>query len=1053
MQDDKKILMIGPGPVMIGQAGEFDYAMSQACIALKQEGFQTIIVNSNPVTLSSDVEVADKVYIEPLTLENLKKIIVREKPDAFLPIFGGQNALNMAYFLAESGILTQYQIQLLGVSNTVIEKTENRMKFRELMTEMGFKLPDGAIATTVSEGMAIGQRIGLPVVVRASFAMEGAGVMMAYNQEELEEFLETALSLSPIHQVSVEKSCDGFHEFEFELLRDGDGQSIIVTSLENIDPVGVHTGNSAVVIPAQGLTSEDYQNLSEFCREIAGKLGVTGNMNFQFAVNLSDKTIFPIEINPRFTKSTLLAAKATGHPIPVIAAKLAVGFRLAALGLTEGREADVNYTAVKLPCFSFDKFSGADPILGTTIKADGEVLAFGCNFKEAFQKALRSLPGGRNGLGADGKDVDESKLSVWEIKGKLTTPNPERWFYLRYALRRGMSVSELINLSKLSPWFIREIQELGLLEKNLTTYALYNLTPEVLLQAKKCGFSDVQIAHLLRTTDDEVRATRLKKEIRSYFFPIPGTPDGAESYYFSTYAGGPQTDGEQGLKILLVGTGATRITQGTAYDYSLIHAAKAIREKGYTCIMIDCNPASIVTDPMNSGTLYFEPLVKENLLNILDQEKCETAILQFSGKMASPLAAPLRKSGVRILGTDTHNQSTDREYLKKNLESSDLCFPESGIATDIKEMNDLAGKISYPVIARSSSSKSLEVCFNAEDLRIYGERLKDLNQNNPVRIEKYIDDAIGLVVQCIYDGNDFVICGVTEQIEEAGIHPSDSACAIPPYSIGEAVISKIKSLTGLILKTLQVKGCLSIQYAVKHERIYLLTVKTQADSLLPFISKATGVDWSAAAVKVLLGESIKEQALSERVLHHTAIREAVFSFDKFPGADTLLGPSMRSSGEVMGMDADFGMAFIKSQLAAGERTPETGAIYVSIRDEDKRAFLPIARQLIDLGFTIMAGDETADLLNRNNLPCQPVNRVGQGRPNIMDRIKNGEVHWIISINSGRKTTPAEAQIRSSAVRRGIPITTTLSGTQVAVLGLQQVSKNQVSVKTLSEYYN
>ncbi len=1057
--DIKKILIMGPGPVTIGQSGEFDDAMSQASIALKREGFQTIIVNSNPVTLSSDIESADKVYIEPMTLDNLKKIIIREKPEAILPVFGGQNAVNMALFLARSGILTQYQIQLLGVSETVIEKTEDRLKFRDWVTELGLKLPAGDIATTLGEGMAIGQKIGFPVALRASLAVEGSGVMIAYNQEELEEFLEMTLSLSPIHQVLVEKTLDGFREFEFELLRDGDGQTMIVTSLENIDPVGVHTGNSAVVIPAQGLSSDDYQNLTEICQKIVQGLGVIGNVNIQIAVNLNDKTIFPIEINPRFTKSTALAAKATGYQIPAIAARLAAGFSLADLGLagmvSSGRRTatTAGYTAVKLPCFSFDKFSAADSILGTTLKAVGEVMAFGCDFKEAFQKALRSLPEERYGLGADGKDVDESKLTIWELKDKLSNANPERWFYTRYALRRGMSSGELIDISKLSPWFIHEIQELGTLEKKLTTYALYNLTAEVLLQAKKWGFSDVQLAYLLRATDDEVRETRRKKEISCHYFPVDliGIQEKVTPCYFSTYDHGRPVEVQQGSKILLLGTGANRITQGTEDDYSLIHAAKAVREKGYASIMINCSPTSITTDPLNIGVIYFEPLVKEDILNVMDQEKCAAAILQFSGKLASELSAPLRKAGLQILGPSGDNPDGIREILKKNLPDLGLCLPESGAATDIKEGMELAGKMGYPVIARSAN-KPVEVCFDGEDLRSSMECLKG-PQNNPVWIEKYMDDGIGLLVHCVFDGNDFVICGIAEQIEEAGIHPSDCACAIPPYSINEAMISQIKSLTGSILKALQVKGYLRIQYAVKHERIYLLNVKSQADSLLPFISKATGVDWSGAAVKILLGDSIKAQGLSERVLHHTAIREAVFSFDKFPGVDTLLGPSMRSSGEVMGIDPDFGMAFIKSQLAAGERIPEAGAIYVSIRDEDKRAFSGIAKQFIDLGFTIMAGEETADFLNRNNLPCRPVNRVGQGRPNIMDKIKNGEVHWIISINSGRKTSPAEAQIRSSAVGRGISITTTLSGARALVLGLQQYSKSQLSVKSLPEYFN
>jgi carbamoyl-phosphate synthase large subunit len=1059
--DIKKILLIGSGPVIIGQAGELDYAILQVCSALKKEDYEIVIINSNPITVSTDSSVADAIYIEPLTTDNIEKIIVSEKPDALLPVFGGQIALNIAYFLERAGILDRYQIKLLGIESATIENTEDRLKFREVVAEIGLKLPNGAIATSISEGIEIGQRIGFPVVIRASFALEGAGVMVAYNKEELEEFIEIGLNISPIGQVLIEESLYGWREIEFEVIRDINDKCMIISSLENIDPMGVHTGNSAVVLPAQGLSSTEYTTLADICKKVIKKLGVLGGLNLQLALNPMSGDVVIIEANPRFTKSSALAAKATGFQLPTVAAKLAVRVSLDEL-FTDNQavfQPTINYTAVKLPRFSFEKFPEADQVLGTTLKAVGEIMAFGYDFKEAFQKALRSLMNNRYGLGADGRDLDESKLTLPEIKEKITNPIAERWFYLRYALKLGMSVHELVDISKLSSWFINELAELVLFEKKLTTYALYNLTPEVLIQAKQWGFSDIQLAFLLRTTEDEVRATRLKNEINCYYVTIETsgiTSKSSGSYFFSTYNPQVHMEVKKGPKLLLVGAGANRIGQGAEYDYCIVHAAWAATAMDYSSIIVNCNPTAVSTDPAIANTLYFEPLTKEDILNIISREEPTAAILQFGGRNPLSLVNVIQKSGIKILGTvlDSYDRCTNRNRLKEMLKKLGLLFPGNGNAIDVKGAQEVASQIGYPIIIRPSYAldKPVEIIYGSDDLQGYVERNKGIAPNNPLLLEKFLDDAIGVVVDCVFDGKDLVVCGIMEQIEEAGINPGDCAGALPPYSIGDAIIAKIKANTLLLAEELQIKGLLSVQYAIKHDSVYLLEVCPQAGVTTPFISKATGVDWIGAATRIMLGVSIKEQGLREVNLQHTAIKEAVFSFDRFPGSDTLLGPEMRSSGAVMGIDDNFGMAFIKAELAAGEKIPTTGTIFMSIRDEDKRVFTSITRQLIDLGFKIMATQETATVLNRNNLPCQSVFKVGEGRPNIIDKIKNGEIHWIISISSGRKTKQEEVLVRSTAVQRDIPIITTISGTQVAVIGLAQYLSNKVTVKPLGGYY-
>ncbi|MGE5581704.1 MAG: carbamoyl-phosphate synthase large subunit [Bacillota bacterium] len=1060
----QKIMIIGSGPFLIGQAGEYSYAIVQVCKALKDESREVIFIDNNPVNLAAVSSLADLVYSEPLTVENLEKIIAAERPDGLLTGFGGQNALNLGYFLAGKGILEQYQVKMLGFEAEAIENTENRAKFRELMQELGLLVPEGLTVTSAAEGIGAGQRLGFPVVLRSSFAPEGAGVMVAYNKEELEDFLAIALNFSPIRQVMLEKSLAGWKEFEFEVIRDSTDKCMIISSLENIDSVGVHTGDSMVALPAQSLSTAEYTSLAEICKKVIKRLRISGVANLQIAQNPVDGAINILEVNPRFTKSSALAAKATGFQIPAVAAKLGLGLSIAELFAKSNQLGEkafqpvIDYIAVKLPRFNFEKFPGADQTLGTTTKSVGEVMAFGHDFKEAFQKAIRSLMVNRYGFGADGRDVDETKLTAKEIREKIANPNPERLFYLRYALKQNMPIPEIANLSKLSTWFLNELAELTAFEKKLTTYAIYNLTPEVLLQAKKWGFSDVQLAYLLRTTEDEVRSTRLKTGIKVGYVPVEPAekPAGAGgTYFFGTYnpeSRKEKTAAGEKQKILITGVGPNRIGLGPEFNYSIIRAALTATDMGMESIIVDCNPTAVSTDPANAAKLYFEPLTKEDLLNIVAYEGPVVVMPQFSGKASLNLVNSLQETGVKIPGTpqDSYNRCTSWNLLKELAQKLGLILPGNATAADYKGALEAVNQTGFPVVVKPSfpTDKPVEILYDLEELKSYVDKARGISGNNPLIIEKFLDDAIGVIVESLSDGKDLVTAGIIEQIEEAGLHPGDCACALPPFAIGKEIIAKIKANTSLLAHELQVKGLFTVHYAVKHDTVYLLEINPFPGLFTPFICRATGVDWIAAATKVMLGVSIAEQGVREATLKYTAVKEVVLPFTHFPEVDTLLGPEMRSTGAVMGIDDDFGLAFIKSQLAAGVRIPTSGTIFMSIRDEDRRFFTAITRQLLEMGFQITAFEETAAVLNRNNLPCQSVYKVGEGRPNIIDRIKNGEIQWIISISSGRKTRQEEIAVRSAAVQRDIPITTTLSGSQVAVTGLERYLRKTVQIKPI-----
>ncbi len=1059
--DIKKVLLIGAGPTAIGQTGEFDYAGMEVCRILKAEGIKVVVVENNPNTIISDCQFADAVYLEPLTVTNLERIISIEKPDSLLVGFGGQVALNLGYSLFKEGILEKYHINLLGIEPETIEKTENRLRFREIIQELELTIPEGGIAYGIGEGIEIGQKIGFPVVIHSSFAAEGAGVLVAYNKEELEEYIENALSSSPIRQALIEESLYGWQEIELELLKDSDGKVMVVSSMENIDPVGVHTGNSAVVIPAQSLSTSQYQRMVEISKQFLNKLGITGSVNFQFACSPNNQDLILLEVNPRFTKSTALVAKTSGVQIPAVAIKLALNYKLTEIfehqKNGDGNNLQSDYVAVKLPRFNFEKFPTAEWMLGTSMKSVGEVVAFGGNFKEAFQKAIRSLDIGHHGLGAEGSDLKEDEITFKEIKEKIINPNADRWFYIRYALKKGMSLQEAADLSKLNHWFLKEVSEIVALEKKLTTYALYNLTNDVFLQAKQWGFSDPQLGYLLRTTDESIRETRKKQGIVAGFVKINnmGILKDNGASVFSTYCSCAKLETKKSEKILLPGSGPTRIGQGTEYDYSLVKASLAIMKSGLESIIINCNPASITTATENSSVLYIEPLVKEEILNIIEQEQPSNAILQFCGQAAQDLFAGLRKY-IKINGTSLqdYNRGLNWNSLKESVKKTGLLYPDYGEAVDETIALEIANKIGYPVILKPSFDrlKSVEIIYDQEELTKYIAKMEPFSTKNPLLIEEFIGDAVGLLVTGVSDGQNFIIAGIMEQIEEAGINPGDSACSLPPYSVGKEILTKIKEISNVLAKELQITGLLNVKFAVKQDSIYLVDANPLSCLCIPFLTKATGIDWPAVISNSILGKRIKDQGINEKSLQYTAIREAAFSFDRFPGVDALLGPEVRSTGTAMAVDEDFGLAFIKAQLMVGEKIPTNGTIFLNIRSEDKRVFAPIIRRFIDLGFKIIAPEETATALLRNNIPCESVFQVGEGRPNIMDKIKNLEIQWIISTSSGRKTKPEEISIRSTAIQRDIPIITTISGTKAAAIGMEHYLKGDITVKSIEDYY-
>ncbi|MCX5725717.1 MAG: carbamoyl-phosphate synthase large subunit [Candidatus Saganbacteria bacterium] len=1071
--DIKKILIISSGPIVIGQACEFDYSGSQACKALREEGYETVLVNSNPETIMTDPGMADRTYIEPLEAEFIEKIIAKERPDALLPTLGGQTGLNMGFFLSRAGILQKYGVEVIGADANAIERAENREKFKETMASIGLAVPESGIATTVEEGMALGERIGFPIILRPAFTMGGQGGSCAYNVDELKKGLEYGLEISPLRQMLVEQSVLGWKEVEFEVIRDCKDNVIIVTSMENIDPMGVHTGDSIVVAPAQTLTTEEFVDLENWCKKIIRAVGINGGgTNIQFAVNPDDGKVVIIEINPRVSRSSALASKATGFPIARVAAKLAIGLSLdEILNQVTGKtytffEPTVDYCVFKVCRFAFEKFPGANQVLTTSMKAVGEAMSIGRNYKESLQKGLRSLEYNRYGLGADGKDEPASlSMDKEMIKQKLTFPGADRIFWIRHAIKAGMSDKEIYDFSKIDVWFVHQIREIVEMEEKIGKHKLENMPIELLKEAKSYGFSDIQIAYLTKSNEVEVSMHRRKNKILPGYKLVDtcgGEFDPKQPYFYSTYDNVKDECRASGKKkVMVLGGGPNRIGQGIEFDYCCCHASYALKEEGYEAIMVNSNPETVSTDFDTSDRLYFEPLTREDVLHIVEAEKPFGVIIQFGGQTPLNLSRQLEDAGVPILGTSVESidRAEDRKRFAAMIRKLKLNQAPNGTATSKAEAKKIAKKIGYPVLVRPSyvlGGRAMVIVYDEADLDEYTEKAVIASPEKPILVDKFLEDAVEIDVDCVSDGKATVICGIMEHIEEAGIHSGDSACVIPSFSLSKAILGEIRQATYAMAKELKVKGLMNVQYCVKGDVLYVLEVNPRASRTVPYVSKVTGIQWAKMATKVMLGKTLKELGIEKEVIpKFFSVKEAVFPFSRFPGVDPVLGPEMKSTGEVMGIDPDFGVAYIKAQIAAGQKLPldaAQGKVFISVNDHDKRGIVDIAKRVSALGYKIASTPGTAEILRLNGLEIEEVAKIGEGRPDVLDLIKNAEIKLVINTPSGKKPKEDEIKIRSGAIMHMIPIITTLSAARATVNGLEAVKKKGFDVAALQDFH-
>ena len=1101
--DIKKILIIGAGPIVIGQACEFDYSGTQACKALKEEGYKVILINSNPATIMTDPGLADRTYIEPVIPEIVEKIIEREMPDALLPTMGGQTALNIAVSLAESGVLKKYNVELIGAKLPAIKMAEDRELFKEAMKRIGLEVPRSGYAKTVTDALSIVEEMNYPVIIRPSFTLGGTGGGIAYNSEEFQEMVQYGLDASPYSELLIEESVIGWKEYELEVMRDSKDNVVIICSIENFDPMGVHTGDSITVAPAQTLTDKEYQIMRDAALKIIREIGVdTGGSNIQFSLNPDNGKMYVIEMNPRVSRSSALASKATGFPIAKIAAKLAVGYTLDEIpnDITKKTPASfeptIDYVVTKIPRFTFEKFLQADATLTTQMKSVGEVMAIGRTFKESLQKAIRSLEIGSCGFEIK-KSVryEKSDEYIDIIKNKLRVPNWERLWYIGDALRCGMTVDTIFEHSKIDRWFLHNIREIIEFEEEIRNQE--ELFPDLLRQAKELGFSDRRIAQLLSTgkksggkrcdvpsgKDLEAKEREIrKKRIEAGIVPVYKTVDtcGAEfeaytPYLYSSYEkpcyklevrsqksevrSECEASPTNRKKVVILGSGPNRIGQGIEFDYCCVHASFALKEEGIETIMVNCNPETVSTDYDTSDRLYFEPLTFEDVMNIIEKEKPYGVIVQFGGQTPLKLAVPLENAGVKILGTspDSIDIAEDRERFDKLLTKLDLKRPESGIARSTDEAIKVAGKVGYPVMVRPSyvlGGRAMEIVYTEDNLKNYMAKAVEASPEHPVLIDKFLNNATEVDVDCISDGKDVVIGGIMEHIEEAGIHSGDSACSLPPYSLDAKVIEDIRSQAISLAKELNVVGLMNVQFAVKGNDVYILEVNPRASRTVPFVSKAIGRPLAKLASKIMLGRTLKELEFTTEVIpQHISVKESVFPFIKFPGVDTILGPEMKSTGEVMGIDENFGKAFAKAQIAAGTKLPLKGKVFISVRNEDKRDIVPVAKQLKDRGFEIVATSGTAKYLKENDIDAEFVYKVGEGRPHIVDRIKSGDIAMVINTSFGAKTVADSYSIRRSALVYNVPYFTTVSGAKAATQGIISLIKEGLQVRPIQEYHD
>jgi carbamoyl-phosphate synthase large subunit len=1123
--DLKKILIIGSGPIVIGQACEFDYSGTQACKALREEGYQVVLVNSNPATIMTDPETADRTYVEPITWEVVAKVIEKERPDALLPTLGGQTGLNTAMALHHHGILEKFKVEMIGAKPEAIQKAEDREEFKKAMIKIGVAVPKSGVAKSLAEAQAIREQVGLPCVLRPSFTLGGTGGGIAYNREEFNDLITHGLDLSPVGEVLIEESVIGWKEFELEVMRDRADNVVIVCSIENLDPMGVHTGDSITVAPAQTLTDKEYQRMRDAAIAVIREIGVeTGGSNIQFAINPDNGDMVAIEMNPRVSRSSALASKATGFPIAKIAAKLAVGYRLDELKNDITRETPacfeptIDYVVTKVPRFNFEKFPDADPTLTTQMKSVGETMAIGRTFKESLQKALRGLETGQFGLGCDRSDRwgTAQQPGLEEIMSKLATPNAERVWFIRYGFKAGMSVEEIHARTKIDPWFLHNMREIVAMEDRLRAAAtavgsdLQRFDTDLLLQAKQHGFSDMQLGNIWNTTQFEIRRLRQSRNVVATYKLVDTCAAEFEAftpYYYSTYEAAPivlemRSGGELSStphsvlrlphsedetrphsgkeRIMILGGGPNRIGQGIEFDYCCCQAAFALRQAGFETIMVNSNPETVSTDYDTSDHLFFEPLTAEDVLNICDRMQPKGLIVQFGGQTPLNLAKALEAAGAPIIGTsvDSIDIAEDRERFQELVDRLRLRQPDNGTALDAQQAARVARRIGYPVLVRPSyvlGGRAMEIVYDEDSLNRYMARAVEVSPGKPVLIDKFLESAIEVDVDCLSDGQQVLIGGVMQHIEEAGIHSGDSACVIPPHSLPAPVIEEIKRQTRDLARELKVKGLMNVQFAIQISskvkveqpagmsdsafwkldlgQVYVLEVNPRASRTVPFVSKATGLPLARYASLIMVDKTLEELGLQEEPQPtHFSIKESVFPFNKFPGVDIILGPEMRSTGEVMGIDQTFPMAFAKSQLAANASLPPGGTIFVSVADRDKADVIPIVKALADLKYRLISTRGTAAALRNAGIKVEEVPKIQEGRPNLIDHMKNHQVALVINTPSGKGARTDEGKIRAAAVANGVTCITTLAAAEAAVEACRALRKCELTVTPLQDWF-
>jgi carbamoyl-phosphate synthase large subunit len=1049
----RRVLVVGSGPIVIGQACEFDYSGTQAVKALRREGIEVVLVNSNPATIMTDPEYADRTYIEPLTVEFLELILERERPDALLPTVGGQTALNLAVDLSKAGVLDRLGVRLIGASRRTVEVAEDRRLFKEAMSQVGLDVPRSGYARSPQAARAILGTLGLPAVIRPSFTLGGMGGGIAFNEEEFDEIVSRGLELSPMHEILVEESVLGWKEYELEVMRDCDDNFVVVCSIENLDPMGIHTGDSVTVAPAQTLTDKEYQAMRNDARLVMSVVGVeTGGSNIQFAVDPRTGRRVVIEMNPRVSRSSALASKATGFPIAKIAALLAIGYRLDEIPNDITRvtpaafEPVLDYVVVKIPRWAFEKFPQADPTLGTQMKSVGEAMAIGRTFKEALQKGLRSLEAAR-------PEVHDDRL--WE---KLLRPDPDRLFYVLRALELGWGHGEIHRMTGMDPWFLDQMQQIVDLGREVSSGAL---TRELLRRTKRAGFSDAEIGRRAGLSEAEVRARRVSEGIVPVMKRVDTCAAEFEShtpYLYSTYEQECEADPTDRRKVLILGSGPNRIGQGIEFDYCCCHASFALKEEGFETIMMNCNPETVSTDYDTSDRLYFEPLTFEDVMNVIEKERPEGVVVQFGGQTPLRLALPLQRAGVRILGTspDAIDLAEDRKRFSALLRDLDIPQPESGTATSLEEAREVAARIGYPVLVRPSyvlGGRAMAIVYDDSALSRYVREAVEASPEHPVLVDRFLEDAFEVDVDAIADGRRVVIGGIMQHIEEAGVHSGDSSAVLPSYRVDPRHLPVIRDTTRRLGRALGVVGLMNVQYAIRDGIVYVLEVNPRASRTVPFICKATGVPLARMAARLLAGRTLEDLGLTEDLdVRHVFVKAPVFPFLKLPGVDTVLGPEMRSTGEVMGSSDDFGLAFAKAQIAAGWSIPTSGTAFLSVHDQDKPALLPVARDLVALGLNLTATRGTAAFLESHGVPVERIFKVNEGRPNVVDLIRSRRIQLIVNTPLGRESYYDEAAIRKSAILHGVLCVTTLTGASATVAGIRSLQKRALAVSPLQELY-